>query len=126
MHLRSGLTLLAATAALAPTSSAAAATAAKVVTINDNEKTVTLVKGQRLRVRLPVCDGCRNNWKLKHAPDRHVLRRQSQLRSGSGANAVIVFRYVARASGRTSLEIDEVPPGARRPEQVFRLKVQVR
>ena len=73
-----------------------------------------------------MCDGCDNTWKLKRAPDRQVLRRESQLRSGAVRTLVIVFRYVARAPGRTSLEIDDVPPGTRVPQQVFRLTVRVR
>jgi predicted secreted protein len=112
--------------------SAPAAPRAKVLTFADSGTTVTLVPGQRLRVRLEVCHGCGYHWETRRAPDPRVLRRQHQRTSGgckppcAGGLAVTSFRYVARARGRTRLRLAYVPPGSSTAGRTFRLRVHVR
>jgi predicted secreted protein len=121
--------------ALVLTASPAASSAppAKVLKLADSGKTVTLVRNQRLRVRLKVCYGCGYHWQTLRAPDHRVLRRQPQRVSGgnckapcAGGSAVTIFRYVARSTGTTRLRLGYIPPGQSIPEKTFRLRVRVR
>ena len=112
---------------------AAAAPPAKVLTLADSGRTVTLAEGQGLRVRLSVCYSCGYHWETLRAPARRVMRRQPQRTSGGtceppcvGGSVVTTFRYRARAAGRTRLRLGYIPPGSAPPEQTFRLRVRVR
>lgn len=111
-----------------------AAPPAKALTLADSGKTVTLVPGQRMRVRLDVCYGCGYHWATSRAPDPRVLKRMPQRQSSSGGckppctggSAETIFRYIARARGSTRLTLDYIPPGSESPEMRFELRVRVR
>jgi predicted secreted protein len=112
---------------------APAAPPAKVLTLADSGSTVTLVPGQRLRVKLEVCYSCGYRWATRRAPAPRVLRRRPQRQQSTGncqppcvgGSAVTIFRYVARARGRTRLRLGYIPPGSSTAEQTFRLRVRV-
>jgi predicted secreted protein len=110
---------------------ASAAPPAEALTLADSGKTVTLVPGQRLRVRLEVCYSCGYHWETRLAPSPRVLRRQPQRQSGGckapcvGGITFTIFRYVARARGSTRLLLAYIPPGSSTPDETFRLRVRV-
>ena len=125
--------VLAAVLALILAPAASAGPPAKVLTLADSGKTVTLAQGQGLRVRLSVCYSCGYHWETRRAPARRVLRRLPQRTSGGtceppcvGGSVVTIFRYTARAAGRTRLRLGYIPPGSSSPEETFRLRVRVR
>ena len=111
---------------------ARAAPPPKVLDSGDSGQTVTLAKGQHLRIELSVCYSCGYHWETRKAPSRRVLRRLKQRTSGgckppcTGGSAVTKFRYAARARGDTSLRLGYIPPGSSTPAQTFRLRIKVR
>lgn len=112
----------------------AVAPAPKVLKQTDSGKTVRLVPGQELRIRLNVCYSCGYHWATQLAPDKAVLRRlkQTQETSGDcqapcvGGAAVTIFRYRAKADGTTKLQLGYIPPGRQPADKVFKLRVIVR
>jgi predicted secreted protein len=134
VKIRPLLALTVTAVALTIASPAPAAPPAKVLTFADSGKTVSLARGQALRIRLEVCGGCGYHWETRTAPDTQVLRRQSQQQEKSddceppcvGGSTFTIFRYVGRASGRTTLRLGYIPPGSSKPSKSFRLTVRVR
>src|SRR4051812_21129793 len=108
--------------------------APKVLDQKDSGRTVTLVPGQELRIRLKVCYSCGYHWETQLAPDKGVLTRlkQKQKTAGDchapcvGGAAVTIFRYRANADGRTKLRLGYIPPGRQPADKLFKLRVIVR
>src|SRR5689334_13145481 len=107
--------------------------APKVLEQKDSGRTVTLVAGQELQIRLKVCTSCGYRWETQRAPDNAVLTRlkQRQERSGCqapcvGGSGVTIFRYRGKAAGTTKLRLGYIPPGQQAAAKHFRLQVRVR
>ena len=105
--------------------------APKVVRARDSGSTVRLVVGQELRIRLAICYGCGEKWKVRRAPSRSVLTRLPQRDvaddCGPGCvpgDQVTIFRYRAKAPGATRLVLVKVYDGE--VDRFFRLRVRVR
>jgi predicted secreted protein len=106
----------------------------KTVTFADRGGVARLVVGERLIVKLEVCSDCGYRWATRTAPDRRVLHRlaQGHQKIGdcaapcTGGEAYTLFRYRARAGGRTSFVLEYIPPGASGPAKTFELRVRVR
>jgi predicted secreted protein len=122
---------LAAAAAALCSAPATATPSPKVVTLADSGKTVRLVAGQRLYIRLKACPSCGFHWVTRRAPDKHVLRSLAPMTEGgckapcTGGNVTKVTRYAARAKGATSLRFEYLPPGRTKPAKTFRLSIKV-
>jgi predicted secreted protein len=129
---RLALALAIATAtALGAAPADAAVPAPKVVRYRDNGSTVRLVPGQELRIRLGICSGCGEDWKVRRAPSKLVLTRLEQGEDhdecGLGCvpgNQFTIFRYRAKAPGTTRLKLASVYDGE--VDGFFRLRVRVR
>jgi predicted secreted protein len=108
--------------------------APKVLKQKDSGRTVRLVPGQELQIRLKVCYSCGYHWETQLAPDKAVLRRLKQRQESSGdcqapcvgGAAVTIFRYRAKADGTTKLRLGYIPPGQQPADKVFKLRVIVR
>jgi predicted secreted protein len=123
----------AAAGALAVASAQATVPAPKVLKLKDSGRTVTLVPGQELQIRLKVCYSCGYHWGTQLAPDKAILTRlkQEQESSGckapcAGGSAVTIFRYRAKADGTTKLRLGYIPPGQQPAGKRFKLRVIVR
>ena len=104
----------------------------KVLKQKDSGRTVRLLPGQELQVRLKVCYSCGYHWATQLAPDNGVLKRLKQRDSGGcqvpcvGGSAVTIFRYRAKADGTTKLRLGYIPPGQQPADKIFNLRVLVR
>jgi predicted secreted protein len=106
--------------------------APKVLKAADTGKTVRLVPGQELQIRLSVCASCGYRWETRLAPDKAVLTRLKQRQSSGncqapcvGGTAVTTFRYRAKADGTTKLRLAYIPPGRQPAAKAFKLRVIV-
>jgi predicted secreted protein len=98
----------------------------KVLKQKDSGRTVRLVAGQELRIRLKVCYSCGFHWETELAPDKAVLKRLKQREENLsdcpppcvGGAAVTVFRYRAEADGKTKLQLGRIPPGQQPADKV--------
>jgi predicted secreted protein len=105
------------------------ASAAKVVHRKDSGKTVTLVLGEKLTIRLTQCSPCGYAWRFAKAPSRDVLRKSGDRYvnppgPGVGGAGTRIITYVAKAGGTTALRLSYVNPSGVK-EDTFRLKVKV-
>jgi predicted secreted protein len=117
----------------------AASAATRTLGADDSGKTITLARGDRLRIELDVCPGCGYHWELRRKPSRHVLRRLKQRSHGTGCadpppgeppcvggTYVTIYRWAAHGAGVTRLRLASIPPGQQPPDQVLRFRVRVR
>ena len=82
---------------------------------------------ERLVIRLNSCEAsCGYSWRTFDAPQRSILRRTSSKLIETSGRDIREFRYTARRRGRTTLGLGYKPPGSRRFEKTFRIRVIVR
>jgi predicted secreted protein len=112
---------------------AAAAPPPLVLRAADSGRSVTLAVGQRLRIELNTCYGCGYSWHTLVAPSKRILRRRPTRKTPSscqppcvGGSGDTIFRYVARAHGKTRLRLGYIPPGDQPATNLFELRVRVR
>ncbi len=127
---RGMLTLAVCSAAVLIT--AAAGLAGQIVRVGQkaNGTTVTLHKGDKLRVSLAATPGTGYSWHVlaadrsvvKPAGSRYVPRRP--IRPGSGGTAILSFTAVA--PGRTRLKLGYVQAGRSRADKRFGLTIVVK
>ena len=102
--------------------------------LKDSGRTVGLVPGQELRIRLYDCYDCGYVWHTQLEPDAAVLTRLKQRQQSlgdchapcAGGAAMTIFRYRAKAHGTTKLRLRYLPPGQQPATKVFKLRVNVR
>ena len=100
----------------------------------DSGRTVTLHRGDTLRVSLEENPSTGFGWQIARKPARRVLVRRSNRYvappqrdppvAGAPGRRVIVWRAVGRGSTRLALRL--VPPGGGKASERFRLRVRVR
>jgi predicted secreted protein len=120
------------TALLVALSFANAAPATKTLTAADSGRTVTLTSHQGLHIELAECGSCGYSWKTTTKPDPTVLTQRPATHKDptctapcTGGSDTVVFRYVGKAKGRTTLRLAYFGPGQRKPAKTFRLTVRV-
>ena len=100
----------------------------------DSGRTVTLQRGDTLRVSLKENPSTGFSWRISRKPSRRVLARRSNRFeapperdppvAGAPGRRVIVWRAVGRGSTRLALRL--VPPGGGKASERFGLRVRVR
>jgi predicted secreted protein len=113
----------------------AAPAAAKEVklTRKASGKTITLAKGDLLRVTLTENPSTGYGRRLARKPAAAILGlRANHFEAGPqdpgevGVPGTRIFKWRALKAGTTSLRIGNYPPGAKKPSSNFRLTVRVR
>jgi predicted secreted protein len=109
--------------------------APRTLGIGDSGKTVTIVAGQEVRIKLTTCPSCGYHWSTVLKPNAVVLTRLRQLTGDStcagkpgcaGGTNKTTFRWKGRTAGVTKLELAYFPPGKNDPAKSFTLTVRVR
>src|SRR3954447_25509569 len=126
-------------ALLAALTLTSAAPAIKTVTDADNGKTVTISKHQGLHIDLDECGDCGYSWRTTGKPSRKVLTTRPDTTKDpdcppadpgqpacAGGGYTKVFRYTAKATGRTRIRLEYFGPGKSKSSDSFRITVRVR
>jgi inhibitor of cysteine peptidase len=108
---------------------------AATVDEDDHRTTVTLTRGEVLRVKLAENPSTGYAWEIVDRPRRRLLRFLGSRFDApaqtdppvAGAGGTRMWRWKARRSGRTTLRMTEFGPGRdRRVGDRFRLTIRVR
>jgi len=97
----------------------------------DNEKTVSLAKGDELEVRLEAQLGTGYSWRVTEF-DEHLLNRvgepavESPKDAQPGSKEVQVFRYQAKAAGQSTLALEYARPWEKDKPPLRRFRVSLR
>jgi predicted secreted protein len=124
-----------AAAMLTVATATAAVPAPRKLGIGDSGKTVTIVAGQEVRIKLTTCPSCGYHWKTVLKPNAVVLTRLPQLTGDStcagkpgctGGTVKTTFRWKGRTAGVTKLQLAYFAPASDDPAKAFTLTVRVR
>ena len=108
----------------------ATATAARVITLTDNQKasrSVALHPGDTLVFKVTQCDGsCGYSWSQTTGPDkRRVQQASTTTAEGGGANHVRTFRYTARSLGSAVAKYGYLGPGRSKADRTITMTFKI-